>query len=495
MLSLRNRNNRVGGSPSPAAIISTCHGNPSDSSYNKSSLRDRLKGLKGFRGNIAEGLAGFKRNKSSYAPDTLYRVNANDNIPSGTLADADDDGETGQTWPAIRKSLSSMASSLQGNRASTDSSRSVREFPQQSPSHRSGPSSRASQRSVRRAVTMGTCVPLVALNRSASRARHSSFSTLSEASAPRLPGLDESTNFLELLNNTGLFSAYTASSEANNTSEAIKVQGGTLKDGKLFIDRTRSIAGRVPFRLKNPGTLTYKTPDDPVQKGDEGSMAASRLNVLDRSIINAKHPLAEEYNIETQKRDTATPRNSRIGDCSAHPVEWLDRVVETSLATRDPISPKLCVSNAAMQAAHKNKTSIFVKMPEDNDQPEPLRCYPGFKAALEDIHDRFGIYYASFAAYNAVERCILLFKTGTKRPIHKFIDVDTAIFDLELARSAWVRSDGYSTSTYSTETNSNDALTEPLDMVGTSNSSRTSTDDTPLTPTGIEDEEPQEIKA
>ena len=84
----------------------------------------------------------------------------------------------------------------------------------------------------------------------------------------------------------------------------------------------------------------------------------------------------------------------------------------------------------------KSKTCFFVEFPKGLNVPEPLRCYPGFKAALEDICDRFGSFYAPFAAYNCVTRMITLYARETPRPENKFIDEDTAIFDLEKARSA-----------------------------------------------------------
>ncbi|GAW21775.1 hypothetical protein ANO14919_113000 [Xylariales sp. No.14919] len=120
-----------------------------------------------------------------------------------------------------------------------------------------------------------------------------------------------------------------------------------------------------------------------------------------------------------------------------------------------------------MEFLCKSKTCVFVEFPRGRNLPEPLRCYPGFKAALEDICDRFNDFYASFAAYNAHTRMITLYATGTVRPEHRIIDEYTAIFDLQTARSAWVRSSSpYASSTNAIKTASrytSEDLTEASD--------------------------------
>ncbi|KAI3337134.1 hypothetical protein HD806DRAFT_542851 [Xylariaceae sp. AK1471] len=507
-LSLRHRTNGSSGGPSeshgwlpPSASTSSFRGSPSNFSSSKNSLRDRLKDL---RGNITGSISGFKKNRPSYSPDTLYRVKTRDNILSMALADAQQiEKANQQTWPAIRKSISSMASSLQSNRTSVDSSRSAGEALCQSSSRHSKTSFRGSREGARRVVTMCTCPPPIALNRTGSQARHSSFSTLSAVvsrpeSIPQLPGLDEPSNFRESFNDTGLLRTSTTSSEATNTADAIKVQSATVVDSEAFIERARPIIGRLPFRLRNADVLNNKAcerADGPQQSSSSNVSSHSTLDVIINS-VNIDYKQAQQQHTSTLEKPP------RPIDSSRHPVEFLDRVLETSFATRNPISPKLCVSHAIMQALHKNKNSILVELPEDNDQPEPLRCYPGLKAALEDICDRFGMYYAQFAAYNGRERKITLYKTGTERPVNRILDLETAtaIFDLHQARSAWVRPNVINdkdNDTWSTDVNMgevsdtdvpmDDASPATSNMAEASGYSRSGTDETLMTDVEYED--------
>ncbi|KAF2970592.1 hypothetical protein GQX73_g2968 [Xylaria multiplex] len=180
----------------------------------------------------------------------------------------------------------------------------------------------------------------------------------------------------------------------------------------------------------------------------------------------------------------------RINDSSRHPVKWLDRVLETSYATRNPISPKICVSKAAMELHYKSKTCIFVEFPRNRQLPEPLRCYPGFKAALEDICDRFGYFYAPFAAYNAHTRTITLYVMGASRPENKFIDEDTALFDLWRARSAWVQS----TPTCATSTDEVNGASRDTSEDLTESSDRSQADSEETWATEFEDEKLEELE-
>ncbi|KAJ8123305.1 hypothetical protein ONZ43_g714 [Nemania bipapillata] len=90
-----------------------------------------------------------------------------------------------------------------------------------------------------------------------------------------------------------------------------------------------------------------------------------------------------------------------------------------------------------MDFLHQNRTCVFVRTPASCRLPKPLPCYPGFRAALEDICDRFGSFYAPFAAYNSRTRTISLFlPTDTLCPETRFLEGDTAIFNLEKARNS-----------------------------------------------------------
>ncbi|KAI0460474.1 hypothetical protein F5B21DRAFT_498417 [Xylaria acuta] len=450
MLPFRKRVHRGGGRPlepheSPAPTISSACRSPSHAGTNKNSLRNRLRDLKGSI--TRRSSPGYDENKTTYTSNPWHDVKSNDDLLSMGPADARHIEMAGQTWPAIRQSISSMASSLRTSRSSVYCDRSPGESSHQSWSRRSKMRLRASQQGARRWATIATRATPMACRRSASQTRHASFSTISEVvprpdydAAPRLPGLAESGNFLESLGRTGLFRFFTPLSEANNTTEAIKVQNTTALNGESFTGGVRPIAARLPLRLRSPDSLFHKAAGYPVYKRARGQHEGSRAKTSNPSTLETEKDSPQtDHNGPHQQHTTLNQEKPQRCDSSKHPVEWLDRVLETSYATRNPISPRLCVSKATMEFLRRSKTCIFVESPRKEGLPEPLRCYPGFRAALEDICDRFGNFYAPFAAYNAHTRMITLYTADTVRPRDRFIDEDTALFDLETARSAWVR--------------------------------------------------------
>ncbi|KAI0476695.1 hypothetical protein F4859DRAFT_58641 [Xylaria cf. heliscus] len=446
MLPFRKRASRGDSRPlephgSSAPTASSVRRNPPDARISKHSLRTRLRDLKG-------SITGRKSpvcndNRTSYTSNPWHDVKSNDDLLGLGSANARHIEVAGQTWPAIRQSISSMASSLRTSRDSVSCDRSPREASYQSWSRRSKMRLRASQQSARCWATTAT---RITCRRSTSPTRHASFSTISEVvprqiydAAPRLPGLAESGNFLEALSKTGLFRLFTPLSEVNDTT-AIKVHDTMALNGGSFTSHARPIVARLPLRLRSPDSLFRKATGYPVYKRARGQREGSRTKPPDPSnILTEKDSAQTDHNEPQQQHTKSTQEKPQRCDSSRHPVEWLDCVLETSYATRNPISPKLCVSKATMDFLHRNKTCIFVESPRDEGLPEPHRCYPGFRAALEDICDRFGDFYAPFAAYNAHTRMITLYTTSTVRPRNRFIDEDTALFDLETARSAWVR--------------------------------------------------------
>ncbi|KAI1751432.1 hypothetical protein F4782DRAFT_183706 [Xylaria castorea] len=447
MLPFRKRTNRSGGRPLEphGSPVSPVRRNPLHAGINKNSLRNRLRDLKGSI--TRRGSPGYNENGTGYTSNQWYDVKSNDDLLNMGSADARHIELAGQTWPAIRQSISSMASSLRTSRGSASFNRSPGEESHQSRSHRSKMRLRASQQSARRWATIATRVTPMACRRSTSQIRHSSFSTISEVvhrqdydAAPRLPGLAESGNFLESLGRTGLFRLFTPLSEVNITTEVIKVQNTTALNGESFTGHVRPIVARLPLRLRSPDSLFHKATGYPVYKRARGQREGSRAKESYPSTIHTEKGSPQtDHNKPHQQHTTSNQETSQRCDSSKHPIKWLDRILETSYATRNPISPRLCVSKATMEFLRKSKTCIFVESPRHEGLPEPLRCYPGFRAALEDICDRFGNFYAPFAAYNAHTRTISLYTTDTVRPKDRFVDEDTAFFDLETARSAWVR--------------------------------------------------------
>ncbi|KAI1274815.1 hypothetical protein F5Y07DRAFT_207132 [Xylaria sp. FL0933] len=502
MLPFRNRTNRRSGGPSephafvsPAATISPFRRRPLPTSIDKSSLRGRLKGI---TGNITRRRATRSyKNRMPYTPNPWHNLKPNDDLLCVASADDQHIGTGGQTWPAIRKSISTMASSFHSNYGSIDPCDSA-ETPHLPSTQHSNAGFDVSRGNSRRWFTMASRGPPVTFTHPTGRTRRSSFSTISEVvpredhePAPQLPKLAESSNFLDSLARTGLFRRFTPPSEANNTAGPIKVQNIAGLKGDLGAYCARPIVTRLPLRLRNSDVL-YQTATGgyAVNKRLEGGWRGSQVN----SQENNSSPTNNENKAPPKQRHRTSQQDPyRTSYYSRLPIEWLDRILETSYATRNPISPKICVNKATMDFLKKSKTCFYVEFPQGRNVPEPQRCYPGFRAALEDICDRFGDWYAPFAAYNAVTRMITLYASGTPRPENKFIDDDTAIFDLWLARSAWVRSTatypssaGTTTTTKSTSRDTSEDLTEASDC------SRAGSDETWAT--DPEDEEPKTPK-
>ncbi|KAI8952335.1 hypothetical protein F4801DRAFT_577498 [Xylaria longipes] len=502
MLPFRKRANGNGGRPlephgSPTPTTSPVRHSPLHAGINKNSLRNRLRDLKGSI--TRRSSPACNKNTTPYTSNPWHDVKSNDDLLNLGPADARHIEMAGQTWPAIRQSISSMASSLRTSRGSLYCNRSPGESSHQSWSRRSKVRLKASQQSARRWATVATRVTPMTCRRSNSQTRHASFSTISEVvsrqdydTAPRLPGLAESGNFLESLGKTGLFRLVTPLSEVNNTTEAIKVQNTTALNGESFTGHVRPTVARLPLRIRSPDSLFHKATGYPVYKRARGQREGSQAKASDPSTINTEKDSPQtDHNDPQQQHTTSSQEKPQRCDSSKHPVEWLDLVLETSYATRNPISPRLCVSKATMEFLRKSKTCIFVESPRHERLPEPLRCYPGFRAALEDICDRFGNFYAPFAAYNAHTRMITLFTTDTVRPQNRFIDQDTALFDLETARSAWVRpAVNHVLSTNVTEKSTSPEASEDL----TEASDRTRADSEETLVTSLEERELDELE-
>ncbi|KAI0540785.1 hypothetical protein GGR58DRAFT_520908 [Xylaria digitata] len=493
MLAFRNRTNRSNGGSleshtllPPAATTSPFRRKPLPTSGNENSLRSRLKD---FAGDITKGnIPRFKKNRMACTPSPWQNLGSNDDLPRLAPADVRDVEAAGQTWPAIRKSISSMASSLRTNHFSVYPSGPSGEASHQSSSQHAKIGFKVSQENARRWVTMATRRPPMATRQT----RHSSFSTISEIvsrqdhePAPQLPNLADTSNFLESLGRTGLFRLFTPPSGVKNTTGVIKVQNIAELD---YAGRVRPIVARLPLRLKSPDTLFNRETGYPINKKARGNQENCRGCASGHSAANIENLSRTNDGWYHCQHTIYQEEKFRISDSSRHPVKWLDRVLETSYATRNPISPKLCVSKATMEFHYKSKTCIFVEFPRNRQLPEPLRCYPGFKAALEDICDRFGHFYAPFAAYNAHTRTITLYAMGTRRPENKFIDEDTALFDLWRARSAWVRS----TSTFATSTDAAKGASRDTseDLTEASDHSQAGSEETWATE--LEDEKPEE---
>ncbi|KAI1116967.1 hypothetical protein F5Y14DRAFT_12774 [Nemania sp. NC0429] len=463
-----------------------------------SSVRDRLRGLSRNIAGISIPRYNKDKNKMPYTPSPWYNEKSSDDLMCPTSATIEQVEQVGGgTWPAVRKSIGAMAPSLGHYFGSGDPGRSPIEVLDQTTSHLSKPSFQVAQVGARRWATMVTRTPPVELRRSISSAGDSSFSSKSEIvcrkdsePAPQLPGLTESSGFLESLSKTGLFRNFTPLlSDAKNKAETVKVQSIASPEGNVFPGRTCSAAVRLPLRLKNLEALHHRaagcSTSKRIRRKSESCQDKASNSLPANTGTDTDHNKPQEWYRQSRDEKSHSVHSS-------HPVEWLDRVLETSYTTRNPISPKLCVSKATMEYLRASKTCIFVEYPRLEKLPEPLKCYPGFRAALEDICDRFGDFYAPFAAYNAHTRTISLYASGTTRPEHRFVDTDTAIFNLQLARSAWVRANtnhAPPTDDATSKDASRETSEEPTDSPSPSDHSETScTEGTPATDAEDEDE-------
>ncbi|KAI0408680.1 hypothetical protein F4802DRAFT_360329 [Xylaria palmicola] len=222
MLPFHSRTDRSGGaplgsrrSPTPTTTASSSDHKPLHASRSKSSLRGRFKTLKG---SITKRLPlRCSQNRVLYAPEPWYNAGSNNDLSRLLTADSKHADLAGQTWPAIRKSISSMASSLRANRGSMHCSNTPGEGSHEPSSPHPRIGSKAAQGNPRRWATLYARVPPAGPRRS------TSFSTISESisrqsdeSVPQLPRLASSSNFLESLSRTGLFRKFTPPSEAND---------------------------------------------------------------------------------------------------------------------------------------------------------------------------------------------------------------------------------------------------------------------------------------
>lgn len=215
MLSFRGRASCTGGGSSES------HRSIPRVTTISSSVRDRLRGL---TRNIANrSIPRCNKNKTPYKPNPWYNEKSDDDLMCPASANVEQVELGGRTWPAARKSIGSTAPLLGHYFGSTDSGRSPREAFDQHPSHRSKYNFKVPQIGARRWATMVTRTPPMALRRSISSARHSSFGSISEVvsrqddePAPRLPSLAESSGFLDSLSKTGLFRNFTPLSETQN---------------------------------------------------------------------------------------------------------------------------------------------------------------------------------------------------------------------------------------------------------------------------------------
>ncbi|KAI1268278.1 hypothetical protein F5Y18DRAFT_222633 [Xylariaceae sp. FL1019] len=396
-----------------------------ETSHDRASLKDRLKMLRRSIG------GGWRRSKPTNASSLGSHP-----VGQPTCLPLPGNGMVNQSWgPSIRKGIKSMTSSLRGNRSSMDTSED---------SSRSADIHAEPRRfDSRRVATIGCSRGrLISVDRSRSHLRRSSLSNMDDirsriGSAPKLPGLGQSTGLLDALNDTGLFPPLICSPSSQPISETtvqasvIEARRGITLKNPI---RTSQMQGSraPPLDLDSFHRCRRRRQMNFDSKSDTSSMS-------NRSIGQVSDK-GQQMKPEPEKSDAVnrSRQHREMNDSSRHPIEWVDYVIKSSWETRNPIDPELDVSGEDLERLKRTKTCIFVVVAKDSEFPKPRPVYSGFKAALEDVHDRFGIFYAEHAAFNCATREITLYPRDQERPKEKRIDDDTYLFDIAVARSTWI---------------------------------------------------------
>lgn len=126
--------------------------------------------------------------------------------------------------------------------------------------------------------------------------------------------------------------------------------------------------------------------------------------------------------------------NSSGSETSKVPVEWLDRILETSATVRDDeVQAKTRDNEQTSCSARSNPNAkVFVYVPDDKDhsKPWPKHAYPDLHMALVDICRRLQPYYAPFATFTHTTCAVQLFPPDFVKPnINKF--GNTTFFDMQ----------------------------------------------------------------
>ncbi|KAI1376770.1 hypothetical protein F4677DRAFT_445093 [Hypoxylon crocopeplum] len=329
-------------------------------------------------------------------------------------ASADDDSQS-QQQSTIRKSFSSMSSSVRGLRSSVTSrlSRDVSWRP--ATIHSS---------SFPEAAFMGGFSP---------RPRYDSFGRLSHGSSgcssiPQLPDLDEmisrSKTQRTSINSQSPNSLFSMSIfNSLDGPLATKVEDNITEEREEPIARHPTpVAGRLAIRIKRPGFLI------PKRKAGLGTVRDTRPRVASDSGCSG-------CSDETEGNSTTKPETSKV------PVKWLDLLLEMTVPMRESdFQLYRPASNANTDAERLRRLTrkVYVFVPDDNNhaRPWPKISYPDLKTALVDLCTRFKPYYAPFASYASSIRTVQLFPTDFEMA-KKNYGPDVVIFNLQDALDNW----------------------------------------------------------
>ncbi|KAI1500473.1 hypothetical protein F5X99DRAFT_236173 [Biscogniauxia marginata] len=450
MVALRKRTGRKGGLSLEAECLFTpvmpsSSGSHVDltgeTSNNRGSMRDRLKEI---RGNIKK------------------RMSINSIILQMEDTSVEEE-ERQQSWPALRKSISSIASSLRNHHSSTES-RPSQDITRQYFFHCSRTSSCQSQDADHRSHTIHGCRTPPALSRAGSNIRRLSLGAWTEPSSeydstPRLPTLGKMLAEAE----EGIFSK----DSWMDAGDGI----GIFNDLDIPVFDV-DWHGNLPIRPKQAELPATETPDAPTSTQDKkrGSASDSGISVCsspalgsspvghkatgeqethqatrqsDASAMTGKsHQLSIKWSSNvsdvTRMKNEQTIPEAQVDITSKVPVHWLDCILETSVPLRVPTKARLHTNDpevleqlAIIRAKRMGKIAVIT--PSRNERLLPKQYYGDIKVATQDLFRRFRYQYSPFMAFVPSRRAIYLYRPEAQRSeVNSDLpSPDSHVFDIE----------------------------------------------------------------
>ncbi|KAI5928363.1 hypothetical protein F4810DRAFT_716989 [Camillea tinctor] len=450
MVMLRKRTSPKGGCDGgtqnfPIAITPSpneSHVDPTNApGHGGGSIRNRLKEIRGsIRGNIKKRLS---TNSISFPRE-------------------DAGAEDKQSWPTLRHSISSIATSLKNHRPSMDSGLSQNPARLFMPSHLRT-SSRPSQDAERRSHTIHGLPTTPPLSRSGSNMRRLSLGALPERpldhdSTPRLPSLQN------MLAKTGESKVSGKGDEGHpgafgdpdisvfdidwhNIASHLPAQKEELLPGrqKTVTKGSNPISGRLPIRLKQAASSpTRNSPKIQARAANDkkrGSTADSGISGCPDSAAGSPPVDSHEDTRQTSLKwapssapstleeeppqPNPRPRSRAPFQTSKVPAHWLDTILEATLPLRSSSPPSFSSHPAHLPgtqeeaeriiARARRTNRIAVLTPSRAERHLPRLYYPDVGAAAHDLFRRFRRQYSAFMALAPGRRALYVFPAAAGR--------------------------------------------------------------------------------
>ncbi|KAI2630826.1 hypothetical protein GGR54DRAFT_648372 [Hypoxylon sp. NC1633] len=338
-------------------------------------------------------------------------------LKSHLLSDSPADSEAqSQSSSVIRKSLSSMSSSVRGIRSSM--------------------SSRLSRDTERRSATVhyGNLPEAEFMGHFSIHSRRRTAGQASNISCrrdsiPQLPDLEEMMAHIKKektstddQSRNSLFSMSIFDCFDNPTA----VNWEDKDEGECDEPTERQptpIVGRLPIRLKRP--------DARASRGESSSNTARGIH-LRTSVDSGCSGCSNEIDSNL----------AGVTSTTKLPKEWLERILETSIDVRNDtceVHVSVPQNETDEERLRRLGMVVYVFVPDDDNpkMPWPKISYPDLKAALVDLCTRFKPYYAPFAAYTGLTRTIQLFSPDFKIDDHESLSPGVTIFNIQEALDNW----------------------------------------------------------